>query len=334
MWEVRYSIEPISRSQTSIHRMILDAASDSIASAQSPMLIEDLQIAICSMQSSVWQLSQQSNSPDGALVFPEFLKKQLESLRGRIMHISLQQSDGITFTQEQHLNMRYYYGKEDHSQAGWKNIVLARVKSLIFDTLMLYHLFSLHISADVRTLTQVAKDALMGVRAQAREQREIMTREWTQTANARSALWHAADILLSHKRIDSVINKISGVERNTLDPIAYVAISASALTVWAFCMFGAHGCEVCLPDYPPHGLIAIELTAWNLSTNEAALEREKENWIETGGGCRISLDGIQLCRCNVDFLMTRFYACLPDGWELADVIAPNVFKNVNRRVRI
>jgi hypothetical protein len=258
------------------------------------------------------------------------------------MHISLQQSVGTFFTEEQHLSMRFYYGTEDHSQVGWQNIVLARVKSLIFDALMLYHLFSFNVYADIRTLTQLAKgtaqtnlsNATAGIHTKAQYEREILTREWTQTANARRALWHTADILLLQKSIDCDISKVSGLESKTLDPIAYAAVSVSALIVWAFCMFGTQGCEMCLSEYPPHGLIAIELTAWSLTRNEAALEKEKETWIETGGSGRIALDGIQLCRCNVDFLMTGFYACLPDEWELAHAIAPNIFKNADRRAQV
>ena len=52
--------------------------------------------------------------------------------------------------------MKYYYGVEDHSEAGWQEIVLNRPRSLLFDTAMLYHLFGLHIHANVRNFEVLA----------------------------------------------------------------------------------------------------------------------------------------------------------------------------------
>jgi hypothetical protein len=63
-------------------------------------------------------------------------------------------------------------------------------------------------------------------------------------------------------------------------------------------------------------------------------EKEKEAWIEMGAQSpkvRLQVQGIQLCDCNTEFVMAPFQACLPNGWGLADAIAPGIFDSLKQR---
>jgi hypothetical protein len=228
--------------------------------------------------------------------------------------------------------LRHYYGFEDQSQPGWQGEVVARVKSLFFDSLMLYHLFSLHLLAEIGTLTQLAKDQNTTTtyerHRRAREHRICATERWTGTPTARQALCHAVEILIEHQTIIHEARKTTGLEKDTLDPIGHNALSCAALAVWAYCTFGIHKCDICTAvstSTPLAGVgPVVELSAFCGSNSQQ--EEVKDTWLEMRGGCRVQLQGIPLCQCNVKFLMNLFRVCIPEGWEVADSIAPGVFK--------
>ena len=297
------------------------------------MLVEDIQLGICAMRSRIWQLLERTRDDPASEVSNaierDSLKRRLDAWKHWLLQIPIQQTDQLDFSQEQHLAMRYYYGIEDHSQPGWQLIVFDRPKNLIFDTLTLYHLLNLHLYAEIRELTQLAKDKLrvqptsaLGEKFRnAAERREDSTRIWAESASVRRALCHATDILVSY-------NSISGLENNQVDPIAYVALSVSALVIWGYCMFGGKGCPACISEgqiLPFIGAPVIELTKWSGSRSSQIFEKDKETWIEMGG-CRGAVTGLLLCRCNIDLLVARFRTCIRDGWNVADSIAPGIFK--------
>ena len=298
------------------------------------MLIEDIQLGICAIHSTVWQLLERTrdsteNEVSNAIE-RDSLKRRLDAWKHWIDQIPIQQTDHIDFSQEQHLAMRYYYGIEDHSQPGWQLIVFNRPKNLIFDTLMLYHLLSMHLHADIRTLTQMAKDShpvdpafVPGEKyLKAQERREESTRAWAESPAVRRALCHATDIIVSY-------SGISGLENNQVDPIAYVALSIAALVIWAYCMYGGKGCPDCISEgqiLPSIGAPVMELTKWSSPKTSQVFEKDKETWVEIGG-CRGALTGILFCRCNIDLLVAKFRACIRDGWNVADTLAPGIFKS-------
>ena len=333
IFEIRYSIEPQSRSQTTICRIIREPALESFARIDGLMLVEDIQLGICAMHSNIWQLLERMrDSPENEVsiaIERDSLKRRLEAWKHWLVQIPIQQMDHIDFSQEQHLAMRYYYGIEDHSQPGWQWIVFNRPKNLIYDTLTLYHLLNLHLYADIRTLTQLAKDKnlvdptrVLGEKyLKASERREGSTRAWVESTSMRRALCHATDILVSY-------NNIPSLENNQVDPIAYVALSVGALVIWAYCMFSGKGCPDCISEgqvLPSTGAPIIELTKWSGPRTSQIFEKDKETWIEMGG-YRGALTGLLLCRCNIGLLVAKFRACIRDGWNVADTIAPGIFK--------
>jgi hypothetical protein len=331
-WEARQATEPLFRSQKSIFHMINDSTWDSEFPTEEPLLIEDLQLCICALQSNIWRLSQRARDSDeneiSTVLQKDSLRRRLDALKLRLDQMAHQNTEGVDFGDEKTLPLRHYFGYEDQSQPGWQGEVISRVKSLSFDSLMLYHLFSLHLLAEVGTLTQLAKDqnttTMFERHRRAREQRLSATERWTGTPTARQALCHAVEILVEHQAIFFEPNKTTGLEKYTLDPICYIALSCAALVVWAYCTFSLHKCDICTPGSASTGVIpVVELTEFCGSNPQ---QDEKDSWLAMRGGCGVQLQGIPLCQCNMKFLMTLFQVCMPEGWEVADTIAPGVLK--------
>ncbi|PVH76532.1 hypothetical protein DL98DRAFT_425363 [Cadophora sp. DSE1049] len=326
IWEERQANEPVYRSQKSIYKMITDSALEPVPGIEQPMLIEDVQTCICAMQTAIWKVCISSECPVTTVLQKDSLRRQLDNSKTRLNDMFSQFSENAKFGQEKTLPLRYYFGYEDTSQPGWQNIVIARVKSLLFDTMMLYHLFSLQIFAEIRNIANLAKDRRLGpieeaslIHHQAREQRLAEMKAWGLTPSARWSLCHAVDILVAHQNIAHHDASL-GLTIRTLDPVSHLAACVGAMVVWVYCILDIQGCEICTPG----SATVIELTRW--SVPGAMYEKEKEAWIEDGNGCRIQLQGIQLCSCNVEYLMVLFQGCLPDAWSTADSIAPGIFK--------
>jgi hypothetical protein len=286
------------------------------------MLVEDIQLGLCEMQFSMWQMAEKlrQNTDVNNAIQRDTLGRRLETWHRLLLRLPFRQSDNLSLSQDQHMAMRFYYGFENHAESGWQSAVFARPKGLFFDALMLYHLLNLQLYADVRIFRQHERDLssndLLSVYGQQYEQdrlrRENATREWTNTHYARRALSHSVSTLITYNNLSRVVNKM-------VDPIAYVALSVSALVVWTYCTFSHHYCEICPPGTSLYvvseNVPIVELTKWSESQNDNVLQNEMEMWIKIGGG-RPSLAGTQLCHCNRDILMARFRNCLPEDWNL------------------
>ncbi len=55
------------------------------------------------------------------------------------------------------MSFESYAGLEDREQPNWKDVILSRPRALIFDTLHLYHLLSIHLHTDVASLDRLAE---------------------------------------------------------------------------------------------------------------------------------------------------------------------------------
>ncbi len=333
IFENRYSIEPRGRSQTTIYRTICDPVSESSTLTDGLLLIEDIQLGICAIHSKVWYSRKKiQNYPDQDIsngIETGALQRQLDTWKYWINQNPIKHTDHIDFSREQHLAMRFYYGMEDHSDPGWQLIVFDRPKNLIFDTLMLYHLLSIHLFADVRMLTQLAKDddptnTVRGsgeIYLKDKERRKRTIRKWAESASVRQALCHATDLLASY-------NNLSGLEINSVDPIAFVALSVGALVVWAFSMYGGKGCSDCVSENTNIPFIAtsiVELTNWSGRKTSQVFDEDRKTWVEMGG-CRVTISGLPLCRCHIGSLMANFRSCIRQDWDIVDTIAPGIFK--------
>jgi hypothetical protein len=342
IFETRYSMEPTIRSQTTICDMIQDTALDSAAPIDGLMLAEDIQLGICALQSRLWHLSaRMTDAPDlSNAIEQDSLRRRLESWKRLLIRIPTAELDSSeSYSREIHMATRYYYGREDHSQPGWQTVVCSRQRDLVFDATMLYHLVSLHLSGNIGNFNLLALETSPGSTnrffgdafREASQRREESTREWSQTSNSRRALCHAAAVLASYNNLPAVVKK-------TVDPIIYVALSVGALVVWAYGRFSTPMyCEICTPGSRVHFAFAelpdVELTQWGDIKTEPNLEKEKETWVEVGGG-RVTLNDTKLCRCNLEYLVSKFHSCLPDGWDVADTICPGISRIPDTRMEL
>lgn len=234
------------------------------------------------------------------------------------------------FGHEKLLPYRYYYGIEDQTQTSGQEPVIGRVRDLLFDAQML-SLLDLHLSLDVPSLIQVARDQNLSaiedesaVLQHAREQRRLSVRNWTFVPAARSAICRAIDILVTYQNFNS--SSPSPNNSRNLDPICHIALCTSALIIWTYCQFHNDNYQTCHQPNPDP-TATIELSAFSSgSAPSSGMVLEKEAWIGTGGDSRRPLiNGVQLCRCNIGVLIGIFRGCVPEGWGLIDVVAPGIF---------
>jgi len=334
IFDTRYSIEPAVRSHTTMCTLI-QILSQSNETQENPtdglMLAEDVQLGICSLQPRLWHRSMKSYMPDFSTVIEmNHIKKRLETWREWLNRIDVSENDASTFTAEQHWAMRFYYGLEDHSKSGWPNVVYYRQKSLVYDGIALYHLSHLQLYSNVRILSHLSKDlmpqsGLEGsgeVHQQTHLRRLAYVKEWAKSSNSRRSLCHAAAILGFYRDMSSSL-------REGIDPIIYIALTVSSLVVWAHGSFAIHNCQACNPELQIQDLPnqpSIELARWDDITTGSALEKEKEDWIEAGGGL-IFIHGTVLCRCTLVPTVSLYQSCLPNDWDIASMIAPGLVKN-------
>lgn len=119
---------------------------------KSHLLWEDIQLCLCSMQSKLWRLHTTARNasidvPTDTRMCKDILKQQLGYLKLQIDQMAL--CPGLP---------PHYYGFEDHTSPDSTPIIEARSETLRFDTIFLYHLFSIHLYSDINGLTHVAKE--------------------------------------------------------------------------------------------------------------------------------------------------------------------------------
>lgn len=312
---------------------LMSQSSESLeAPADGLMLAEDIQLGICALQSRVWHRSMKSHMPDfNTAIELNHIKKRLETWRHFLTRIDVSGPDASSFNASQHWAMRFYYGFEDHSKSGWQNTVYYRQKSLVYDGISLYHLSNLHLYSNIRILSQLSKDLIprkqvedgREVYQKAHQRRNTYVKEWARSSNSRRALYHSAAIL-------GFYNDVPTPLRIGMDPIIYIALSVSALVAWAYTLFATHNCEACtleMQNMVSSGVLStVELTSCSYINAEPTIEKEKESWIDGGHG-NISLSGILICRCTLSSIMSIYQSCVPKDWDVANTIAPGIFKS-------
>lgn len=294
------------------------------------MLAEDIQLGLCSLQSRLWHWSMKSEKADFTTRNElSGIIKNMDAWKRHLDRIEVWESDACNFQPKQHWAMRFYYGMESHTENGWQNVVFYRQKSLVCDGIALYHLSKLQAYSNLRILSQLSKDIKLGKSPEGRgemyqkvwRKREIGTKEWANSSNARRALSHAAAIL-------GFYNELPTYLRQGIDPIIYVALSSAALVVWAYTSFARHNCETCSVDSiigPQAGALPIvELTTCCRIAVDSTLV-EKVLWVDEGHGC-VSIRGIFLCRCNLSPILLMFKSTLPEDWDVAHTIAPEILQ--------
>lgn len=282
--------EPVERSQTTLFDLMHSPFGEK---EMSPFVMfpEDIQIGICSMQSRIWEFVEQARDSDvddtTVLTIRQLLVQQLDYWKRQLDGFSTYDMDDPTSVETRPARAvpdRYFWGLEDHSQPGWKNVVLARPNALIFDTTHLYHLFSIHIYTDVRNLCRLASN--QDSEGDIGQRRISAAIKWASTANARHALLHASSILQLNKRDAHAFGGVAA------EPLTLMALYVGALVVWAYGRFGQ---TRCLEEH----------------CGETPFPEVDGKWVETWGFA--SMDGLPLCRCVMDELVKRFARFVPGG---------------------
>lgn len=286
--------------------------SEAIGNPQPPMasswLVEDIQLGLCGMFSSIWrhaQLRRSGTAPDAAS--QESLSHQLGAWKRHLDRIS-----GLCNTQNCHAQttashtLKAYLGDEDQSVSGWEASALARITSLVLDATMLYHLLGIHLHADVSTINLLAMDLGMSNQTWTppprwNEEKVARTRAWALSNEAREAVSHAIAVLNAYEMATGQ----SGAREGCLEPVASMALSTSAAVVWAWTT-NTEGCS-CVP-----GLTSTT----GLEPAGRSAESDVEKWINGGGS--IVLDGVAFCKCTSDVWVRRFEDAQLQGglvWE-------------------
>lgn len=324
MWEARAPDEPEQRRQETVSSMISERSFSSIT--QPFILVEDIQIGMCVFQPDIWQYMEKIQidleRDLSSLIRQKSLRDGLDSWKRLYDQTAIGDPDPSLQGKTNLIPMKYYYGVEDHSKPGWQKIVLNRPLSLLFDTAMLYHLFGMHLHANIRSLRALAlskNDHHVFANADITNEREDRARHWTTVVCSRQAVWHASNIIAMHRSRETLLTDKEKAINGSLDPIAHVAVAIGSLVVWAYCWFNGRGCALCIS---PNSIFSTVELMDLVTKNE-----ESEKWIEVGGWA--AMDGHTLCRCNADKLVELFPQCLPSGrnkWELANSLS-GVFKD-------
>lgn len=332
IFQERYALEPPHRARKSMFDMITENTS-TVSSSNYPMLIEDVQLCMCALQSSIWRLYHTAEHKDrdvNLVLERDFLRRILHALMERLDHMAIQNAVDAAFDQEPSLLLRNYFGYEDHSLFGWQSIVSARTRSLHCDAVMLSYLLDLHLLADIASLSQLAKgQTLTPIQEQssrfrdAHAQRQSSAHSWADSSIGRQALCTAVDILIEHQNIAR--ERVPGLEKHKMDPIAHIATSVAALVVWGYCKYSKYSCASCAHNHT-QGVDRHTIELGNCPRRKDLQQQSsRQMWIENDGGTRLNLQGVAICACNVGHASALFLACLPDGWEVADKIATSVF---------
>ncbi|TVY78284.1 Krueppel-like factor [Lachnellula suecica] len=320
MFAERVETEPPSRQRISMSSLLRDNEQGKEIPTDEPTLIEDIQLYLCAIQPRImlfWnKMRYNSYSENKPSMYSECPMPRLRALKQKLDRISAQLSHNLL--EDGPLPLLHYYGYEKPIDVDFQSAPSARAKALLFDAQIMYHLLIMQLDCDIGMLTQIAKDrtSILSIplpekHRQQREARASKVATWTETTLARTALCHAAEILVLHEHNHDF-------DIRTLDPISHVAVTTAALVVWAYCTFSEAGAE------QPSSFFA-ELTKWC-----GGDDKGREAWIQIGAGCPVKLGGVRLRECNVALLMSRFRAFIPEEWELANSMAPGVFKGVER----
>lgn len=324
-FENRYALEPALRSQKIIRDMLKDPQfSTSLPDHQ--LLIEDITLCLCNMHPSIWQLSQNSkdsNADDLSNTLERSsIRGRLEGFKAKIMGFHIVIENAKTRPQQYLEPLRYYRGREEETQAGWQDKVAARAQSLMRDSLILYHLLCMNLYTDIPLLQTVSRTHHKRDPNDAEKNKSNLVREWTKTPDMRRSLWYASECMSIFENLRTDLsNTATGLEKDVLDPIAYIALSTAVLIFSTYCT--SNFCPTCASTAGSHvdGLFEKCPTIDILDLNTGnETEQKRETWIAKGHRVRVKYKGAKLCLCTRDFVTTRFYSILPKDWAVPEYL--------------
>ncbi|RSL81145.1 hypothetical protein CEP51_006051 [Fusarium floridanum] len=311
----RLSQEPTDRVGFKLSEVISNPNSP----AKSLVLLEDVHLALCGLLPGIWNHTQiVRRTTEAGRPMPNSLTSlawQLETWKADLERISHQCTQCFHADQIEEFPFFAYVGKYEEEPQRAKVAAMNNIKCLVSDCMMTYHLQGMQLYSDIRIMNTVARFSAQATGEDTSKSLRIQKHQsqlnaWAMTSESRRALLHALSVLRGCEA-DIQTNE---PQTQSMDPIAYLTISMSALVVWAWLIFSEHACN-CVPSLS-HINVGVDPT--NLQSTA-----QLENWIQSGGTA--ALHSIPLCRCVAEGWMARFNALLPQGsrrWELCDDVAP------------
>lgn len=319
----RYREEPLDRTKSRISEL----TSGSIPTLSCGALIEDIQIGLCGVRREIWNYNQtRANNPILPLTNPladtlqESLAHQLDVWKFELDKI-LAVTNGPRNTGPFEKFMKYYLRTEQPGSGDWITPVLARINTAVFNSTVLYHLLSIHLYADIRTIGSVITGSSTmwnnhHIISTNDAERQTRVQQWATTSDSRKALLHALSILKAYEGIKSTI----GVHSNSLDSIAFMGLSASALIVCALLLAMGDTC-VCVPGV---GHVDLDIEPFVMGHGPMLSE-----WVQNGGLVRFH--GVSICNCALATWIALFFTALTEhgkSWEHGDRLARTLRSNM------
>jgi hypothetical protein len=315
----RMACEPIGRETRTMCDSILYDVSTSDSGLEtfttdpvsSFFLVEDIQLAFCSIQEGIWTYREQQRNNSNNLMFGspqhDILYQRLEFWKQKLDEVYL-----IHNTQDLlSTPMRFYHGIEDFSTPEWSSIVSNRPRSIYFDTVMLYHLLSLHLHIDVKSLQLLATQHVRNTNPEIEKgPLKEKLKPWTQLPSARTAIWHATEVLARRSEWQSEQNM------SILDPINHMTVTVAALATWGYSYLGSQNCAICDPTFGSNGL---PLDLLDPVTSGPTMN----SWIASGGP--VAFGEFTLCRCNLYGIIEIFRKYMPSGSNSWEIMSKYIF---------
>ncbi|KAH8198974.1 hypothetical protein TruAng_006851 [Truncatella angustata] len=314
----RRKIEDPSRSQVKMLRMIRHPEKF----LPNAVLVEDIHLGLCGLlfdtlrQAQLravigtWDDPSAIAMRDGVVQRLAVWAKHLKALAEK------SRSDGSSLADMQFIST--YLDREDEirSRPLDMRLVKARVKSMINEVTMLYHLLQLLLSVGRRIIEHLKFMAAINLDSIKEDERvrydeaKSVLESWAGSTEGRTALLHAL-AMLSIAQV--YLKEHSAVlEYPFPGSISHITIALSALVLDGWLAHKYSTC--CCGTTAAH--LDLPIKSWGL--DDAVLEA----WIQYDGPALFQ--GKTLCTCSSDVWIERFANCLPEEetWELAGLIAP------------
>lgn len=261
-------------------------------------MLEDIELGLCGILQYIWAYSQIRQL--GELSSQILLTRQLDTWKLRLDQISRILNDSATDSNTTDQLLGNYLGEEEPNKLGWQTTVKERVVSLFIDTKMLYHLLSLHLYADIRTIKAVAASkTIVGVQGIPKLVADFgnkpILQDWAVSGQGRQAFMHAISVLQCYEEGMPA----STTQGGGLSTVSTMTGGLSALVVQAWIL---NSMQSCTCDGTTH--------YYDFSQSFADTRENPDllNWIENGGP--VALEEISFCHCKVDFWTSRFATLL------------------------
>ena len=251
------------------------------------LLIEDIQMGLCGLLKKIWRHNARCRSETISLPPPaemsEPLTRELDEWKIELDKIYLS-CVAQTDKGSSELPLRAYFGYGDESDPDWRSSVLARVKALVQEATILYHVLSLqvHIYRHPKVAECVLPDISCPKPTVGQDHLDRVD-TWRKTKDARKTLAHSAALIRTLEK--ELLQKNARNRHYLPSPIASLGISMcrSVFRIWA----ASEGVCSCNTE--------SEHTDLDLSPEGLYRGRELEKWFENGGPPKML--GSPICKC-------------------------------------